>query len=91
MHFRHHYSLLCAGDLFRYSWRVTAFKSRRSGERDLRYQLLHGVPSSETRFEPLCTSTIPGADCFGERGASSFSTCQVSFDPVKGSVGILPR
>ena len=57
----------------------------------LGYQLLYGLPSSETRFEPLCTSTIPSAVCVGERGASSFSTCQVSFDPVKGSVGILPR
>ena len=55
------------------------------------YQLLYGVPSSEMRFEPLWTSTIPSAVCLGERGASSFCTCQVSFDAVKGSVGILPR
>src|SRR5208337_4201792 len=27
------------------------------------YQLLYGVPSSETRFEPLCTSTIPRDVC----------------------------
>jgi len=51
------------------------------------YQLLYGVPSREISSEPLCTSTIPSVFWLDDRGWSSLVSTQVSFEPVKGSVG----